>query len=64
MARQQIEAGKQFRRKVEAYWEGCEEWADRELEGTVSATASEEEAEKRGSKLPSKTRSRRKSKPS
>ena len=59
IARQQIEAGHQFRSKLEAYWEGCEDWADRELEG--SATASAREAEKGGFKRTSKTKSSRKS---
>jgi len=58
LARQQIEAGREFRTKLEAYWEGCEDWADRELEG--SATASAQEAEKGGSQRISKTRSSRK----
>ena len=62
VARQQIENGHEFRTKVEAYWEDCEAWADRELEGP--ATASTGEAEKRGSKPTSKTKSPRKSKPS
>ena len=31
-ARRQIEAGREFRQQVEAYWEACEEWADAELE--------------------------------
>lgn len=38
-AREQIEAGKQFRRRVEAYWTACERWADAQLE------AGEEEKE-------------------
>lgn len=59
IACQQIEAGHQFRSKLEAYWEGCEDWADRELEG--SATASAREAEKGGFKRTSKTKSSRKS---
>jgi len=59
LARQQIEAGQEFRSQLEAYWEGCEDWADRELEG--SATASAREAEKGGSKPTFKTKSSRKS---
>jgi len=59
LARQQIETGHEFRTKVEAYWEGCEDWADRELEG--SATVSAREAEKGGFKRTSKTKSSRKS---
>ena len=30
--RRQIEAGRQFRQQVDAYWEACERWADAELE--------------------------------
>ena len=59
IARQQIEAGHQFRSKLDAYWEGCEHWADLELEG--SATVSATEAEKGGSQRTSKTKSSRKS---
>jgi hypothetical protein len=62
LARQQIEAGQEFRTKVEAYWEDCEVWADRELEG--SAPASTREAEKKGFKRTSKTKSPKKSRPS
>ena len=60
VARQQIEAGHAFRTKLEAYWEGCENWADRQLEG--SPTTSAGEAEKGGFKRTSKTKSSRKSK--
>ena len=59
VARQQIEAGHEFRSNLEAYWEGCEGWADRELEGL--ATASAREAEKGGFQRSSKTKSSRKS---
>ena len=62
VARQQIEAGHTFRTKLEAYWEGCEDWADRQLEG--SPTVSAEEAEKKGFKRTSRTRSSRKLKSS
>src|SRR5205809_7075526 len=44
--RRQIEAGREFRQQVEAYWEACEEWADAELESTPAAEA----AEKKGSR--------------
>lgn len=33
LARDQIEVGQKFRRKVEEFWQGCEEWADQQLEG-------------------------------
>jgi len=59
LARQQIEAGHEFRTKLESFWEGCEAWADSELNG--SSTASTEEAEKGGSRRASKTKLSRKS---
>lgn len=59
LARQQIEAGHEFRTKLESFWEGCEDLADRQLEG--SPAASTEEAEKGGSKRTSKTKLSRKS---
>jgi hypothetical protein len=62
LARQQIAAGHEFRTKLEAYWQGCEDWADRELEGSPTAFA--REAEKGGFKRTSKTKSSRRSKPS
>ncbi len=31
LAKQQIEAGQRFRKKIEAYWEACEQWADAQL---------------------------------
>ena len=58
-AGQQIDAGRQFRARVDAYWEACEEWADGQL---ADAAASSEEAKKGGSKRTSKTKSSRKSK--
>jgi hypothetical protein len=60
VARQQIEVGHEFRRKLEAYWEGCETWADIQLERP--STTSSGEAQKGGSKRTSKTNSSRKSK--
>ena len=60
IARQQIAAGQEFRTKLEAYWQGCEGWADRELEGTPTASA--REAEKGGFQRVSKTKSSRRSK--
>jgi hypothetical protein len=63
IARQQIEAGRAFRAKLDAYWEGCETWADSQLANSPQ-TASAAEAEKGGSKRTFKTKSSRKSKPS
>lgn len=50
VVREQIETGQQFRRRVEAYWAACEQWADAQLE------AREEEEEEREVK---KNRTRR-----
>jgi hypothetical protein len=59
MVEQQIEAGREFRARVGAYWEACEEWADIRL---ADSTASSGEAKKGGSKPISKPKSSRKSK--
>jgi hypothetical protein len=60
LARRQIETGHGFRSQVEAYWEDCEVWADRELEDAVTASA--EGAEKKGFQPTSRTKSSKKSK--
>lgn len=59
LVQRQIESGRQFRERVEAYWEACERWADEQLE---AVPASAEEAEKKGSQRTWKTKSPRKSK--
>ena len=59
--RQQIESGWQFRERVEAYWDACEQWADQQLEAD---STSDQEAKKKGSQRSSTTRSSKKSKPS
>lgn len=61
LVRRQIEAGRQFRGRVDALWEACEQWADGEL---ADLSASSEEAKKGGSKRISRTKSPRRSKPS
>ena len=60
LLRQQVEAGQQFRKHVEAYWQACEQWADAELD--AHEAASQEAAKKGGSKRPSKPRSSPRSK--
>ena len=55
LARQQVEAGQEFRRRVETYWQACELWGDSQLE--ASAAASQEAAKKGASKRRSKSRS-------
>ena len=61
VVRRQIEWGRQFRERVEAYWEACERWADEQLE---AVPASAEEAEKKGFRPTWKRKSARKSRPS
>ena len=60
LARQQIETGHAFRSHVQAYWQDCEVWADRQLDEAVPA--SPEGAEKKGFTRTSRTKSSRKSK--
>lgn len=60
LVRQQIDAGREFRGRVDALWDACEEWADRQL-AEISTSVEED---KKNSKRTSKTKSPRKSKPS
>lgn len=60
LVRSQIEAGQDFRKQVEAYWQASEQWADAQL-GTTEAV-SQEAAQKGGSKRRSNPRSSAKSK--
>lgn len=60
LVRQQIAAGREFRGRVEALWEACEEWADRQL-AEISTPAEED---KKNSHRISRTKSPRKSKTS
>jgi len=61
LAREQVEAGQQFRRHVEAYWQACEQWADAELKApeAVSHEAAKKGASKRRLKPRSLPRSKR-----
>ncbi len=47
LVRRQVQAGQQFRRQVEAFWEACEQWANAQLE---SPSAASRAAQKKGSK--------------
>ena len=60
LLRAQVEAGRQFRKHVEAYWQACEQWADAQLDATDAT--SQEAAKKGGSKKPSTRKSRPRSK--
>ena len=61
IARQQIQAGRQLRARLETYWEDWEAWANSRLK-EASAVSTTEEAEKGGFQPASPTRSFRKSK--
>jgi hypothetical protein len=61
VVRQQIDAGRKFRGRVDALWEACEQWADSQV---ADVSASTGEAKKGGSKRTSKTKSPRRSKSS
>ncbi len=54
LVHQHVEAGQEFRKQVERYWQACEQWADAQLED--SEAASQEAAKKRASKRRSKSR--------
>lgn len=56
----QIAAGREFRRRVDALGEACEQWADAELEpGEQAAEAAEKKGFRRRSKPKSGARSKR-----
>jgi hypothetical protein len=57
LVRQQIDAGRQFRGRVDALWEASEQWADNQL---ADVSASSGEAKKGGSKQISRTKSPKK----
>jgi Family of unknown function (DUF6788) len=60
LAREQVEAGKQFRAHVEAYWRACEQWADAQLDAPEAAAP--EGIKKRASEKPLRRRSSPRSK--
>jgi hypothetical protein len=62
LVRQQIDAGRQFRGRVDALWEASEQWADSQL--TEISASSAGEVKKGGSRRVSKTKLSRKSRPS
>ena len=59
VVRQQVDAGQEFRKHVESYWQACEQWADAQLAEAASET---EAAKKGGSKRRSRARSSPRSK--
>lgn len=56
LLREQVEAGQQFRRQVEEYWQESERWADAMLD--MSSAVSQEAAKKKGSAKPLKRKQR------
>ena len=60
VVQQQIDAGREFRGRVDAFREACEQWADTQLE---EVSTSSQEGKKNSNRI-SNPKSRRKSKPS
>lgn len=54
LVRQQVEAGRQFRKQVDIYWEKCEQWADAQLQAPEAVP--EGTAKKGALKRPSRPR--------
>jgi len=61
VARQQIDAGKQFQKHVDSYWEVCQQWAEQQLDASQAAATTSEAVKKVGSKQASRKRLRQKS---
>ena len=61
LARAQVEAGQQFRKDIEAYWQACESWGDAQLDASQAASG-EGDLKKGASKRPSRRRSSGRSK--
>ncbi len=60
LARQQVEAGQKFRKRLEAYWQACEQWADGQLDAPeAAAQAAKKGASNRRSKPRSSPKSKR-----
>ena len=49
--RQQIDAGREFRGRVDSFWEACEQWADTQL---AEVTTSSQEVKKNSNKISSR----------
>lgn len=58
IVRRQIDAAHRFRKRLEAYWDACERWADAQLEATAPARKGEKGGSRRRSKrsLPARPR--------
>jgi len=54
LVEQQIEAGQEFRSRVEDYWRACEQWADAQL--SAPEAVSQEGVKKGASQWPSRPR--------
>jgi hypothetical protein len=61
LAKRQVEAGQEFRKECDRYWQACERWADAQLDAALAASEAEA-AQKGGSKKPSTQKLSRRSK--
>jgi hypothetical protein len=59
IARRQIDAAHRFRKRLEAYWQACERWADAQLDDAAPAPKGEKRGSRRRSKRSLPERSRR-----
>ncbi len=60
VVREQVEAGREFRKQIETYWQACERWADAELDVPEAAfRPAKKGASKRSSRSKSSPRSKR-----
>lgn len=58
IVRRQIDAAHRFRKRLEAYWQACERWADAQLDAAAPAPKGEKGGSKRRSKRNSSGRPR------
>jgi hypothetical protein len=59
VARRQIDAAHRFRKRLEAYWQACERWADTQLDTAAPAPKGEKGGSRRRSKRSLRERPRR-----
>lgn len=58
IVRRQIDAAHRFRKRLEAYWEACERWADAQLDAAAPARKGEKGGSRRRSRRNSSGRAR------
>jgi hypothetical protein len=59
IVRRQIDAAHRFRKRLEAYWQACERWADAQIDAAAPVPKGEKGGSRRRSKRSLLERSRR-----